>query len=136
MERRAREVLAQLEVSIDPRATVASLGVGERQVVEIARALAQSARLLILDEPSAALSEQEVVTLFDRIRALCRPGGASLVGGRGTVFGTVLGVLLLGTLNNGLTLLNRVLLARRGPRVLAARAVGVDQVRRRLLGAG
>jgi len=70
MNRRAIEVLENLEVDIDPNATVGSLRVGERQVIEIARALSGSARLLILDEPTAALSHHEAEILFGFIRRL------------------------------------------------------------------
>src|SRR5207302_1725965 len=53
LRRRARQVLSELEVDIDPDRLVDSLRIGERQVVEIARALSDEARCLILDEPTA-----------------------------------------------------------------------------------
>jgi ribose transport system ATP-binding protein len=67
---RARRILGQLEVDIDPGTPVGSLRVGERQIVEIARSLSGSARLLILDEPTAALSHHEAEVLFGFIRRL------------------------------------------------------------------
>ena len=70
MRAEADQVLTQMGVDIDSRVPVGSLKVGERQIVEIARALADSARLLILDEPTAALSHQEVTRLFDWVRRL------------------------------------------------------------------
>jgi ribose transport system ATP-binding protein len=76
MNQRAKQILDQLEVRIDPRATVGTLRVGERQIVEIARALSGSARLLILDEPTAALSHHEAQVLFDFIRRLRAQGVA------------------------------------------------------------
>ena len=78
MRARARRVLDQLGVDIDPDATVGSLRVGERQIVEIARSLSGSARLLILDEPTAALSHHEASVLFDFIRRL-RSQGVALI---------------------------------------------------------
>ena len=75
---RAVRVLEQMGVDLDPKALVGSLGVGERQVVEIARALSDEARVLILDEPSAALSQQEVERLFEFLRRL-REQGAAIV---------------------------------------------------------
>ena len=78
MRDRARRILSQLEVDIDPDATVGSLRVGERQIVEIARSLSGSARLLILDEPTAALSHHEAEVLFGFIRRL-RGQGVALI---------------------------------------------------------
>jgi ribose transport system ATP-binding protein len=76
MYERAKAILDQLEVDIDPNATVGTLRVGERQIVEIARSLSASARLLILDEPTAALSHHEAEVLFDFIRRLRAQGVA------------------------------------------------------------
>jgi ribose transport system ATP-binding protein len=78
MRDRARKVLGSLEVDIDPDATVGSLRVGERQIIEIARALSGSARLLILDEPTAALSHHEAEVLFGFIRRLKAQGVATI----------------------------------------------------------
>ncbi len=70
----ARRVLNRLGVDIDPRAPARRVGVGVRQLVEIARALASQARLILMDEPTSALSDQEVEHLFDVIRGLRRQG--------------------------------------------------------------
>jgi len=78
VHRRARAVLDQMGVDIDPTASVSSLRIGERQIVEIARALSDDARLLILDEPTAALSQQEVDRLFGWVRRL-RSNGVCII---------------------------------------------------------
>lgn len=71
---RAATVLARLGAAIDLDAPVGDLRIGQQQIVEIARALAEDARILILDEPTSALSESEVATLFEVIDELRRDG--------------------------------------------------------------
>ena len=78
VRRRARDILSALEVDIDPDRIVGDLRLGERQIVEIARALSRDAKLLILDEPTAALSFHEAEVLFDFVRRL-RADGAAIV---------------------------------------------------------
>lgn len=68
--RRAAELFARIGVAIDPGALCRDLTVAQQQVVEIARALADDARILVLDEPTAALSHHEVERLFTIIRDL------------------------------------------------------------------
>ena len=69
--RRARALLASLEIDdLDAEATVGALSVGNRQRVEILRALSHDARVLIMDEPTAALTEADVRRLFDIVRRL------------------------------------------------------------------
>ena len=68
--RRASAALAELELELDPRIPLGSLGIGKQQLVEIAKALAKNARILVLDEPTAALTEHEVETLFRVLRRL------------------------------------------------------------------
>jgi len=57
--RRANEMLAKVKLNVNPAATVRDLGVGKQQLVEIAKALSKDVKLLILDEPTAALNEDD-----------------------------------------------------------------------------
>ncbi|MGZ3439586.1 MAG: sugar ABC transporter ATP-binding protein [Polyangia bacterium] len=75
LEARARTLLARFgEDDIDVRAPVASLGIGVQQLVEIVRALQDDARVLVLDEPTAALTGDEAARLFDWLRGLAARG--------------------------------------------------------------
>ncbi|MEU7934255.1 sugar ABC transporter ATP-binding protein [Micromonospora echinofusca] len=76
MTRTARDWLGPLGAEIDPRRPVGSLRVGEQQLVEIAKALSLDARVLIMDEPTAALADAEVRRLMSTIRALRERGVA------------------------------------------------------------
>lgn len=69
-------ILQELHLDLDPRQPVAGLGVAMQQMVEIAKALSLNARLLIMDEPTSALSENEINQLFDVIRKLRSKGVA------------------------------------------------------------
>jgi ABC-type sugar transport system ATPase subunit len=62
--RRARQLLEDLHLPIDPHLPIRNLGIGQQQLVEIAKALSHEARILVLDEPTAALTGAEVETLF------------------------------------------------------------------------
>ncbi len=70
LRRQTEELLDQLGVHLDPKAPVRSLSVAEQQMVEIAKALSLNARLVIMDEPTSALTDTEVTALFDIIRGL------------------------------------------------------------------
>ncbi len=73
---RARRVLEDFGLAVDPAAAMGSLDLSTQQLVIIARALSKNARLLILDEPTAALTEAEARRLFERMRALTARGVA------------------------------------------------------------
>jgi rhamnose transport system ATP-binding protein len=78
MRRRTRALLAELELDIDPDVPVRSLSVAQRHMVEIVKALSQDARIVIMDEPTSALSLHEVEELYAIIRRL-RDTGKSVV---------------------------------------------------------
>lgn len=73
-ERRAKRIFEEMGVEIDPRTAVADLSTGFRQLTEIVKALSQDARILIMDEPNAALSKGETQALFEIIRRLKQQG--------------------------------------------------------------
>ncbi|GAB3716662.1 sugar ABC transporter ATP-binding protein [Nocardiopsis oceani] len=75
-DRVTRELMKRLEEPISPDTFVQDLRVGQQQIVEIARALSTDARILIMDEPTSALSAAEVEVLFKIIRELQRQGVA------------------------------------------------------------
>jgi ribose transport system ATP-binding protein len=75
---RSREILNELGENIDPNALVEELSTGARQMVEIAKALSKNAQILVMDEPTSSLSENETEALFKIVRQL-RKNGISIV---------------------------------------------------------
>jgi ribose transport system ATP-binding protein len=73
LERRAAALFERLGIPLDPRQPVSHLSVAGQQMVEIAKALSFDARVLIMDEPTAALTETEVATLFRIVRGFVSP---------------------------------------------------------------
>ena len=76
--RRARKLLDSLNLEIDVHTPIRNLGIGQQQLVEIAKALSQDARILVLDEPTAALTDTEVKTLFGILNRL-RSNGVGMI---------------------------------------------------------
>jgi ABC-type sugar transport system ATPase subunit len=78
MEEKAKELLSHLGSQLDVRKKVSTLSVANRQLVEIAKALSMNANILIMDEPTAALSKNETQKLFETI-SLLKQKGVSIV---------------------------------------------------------
>ena len=78
MEREAGGLLAELECPVDPRAAAGSLRVGDQQLLEIAKALSLESEILIMDEPTSALTEAEVARL-ERVIARLRSRGVTIL---------------------------------------------------------
>src|SRR5207244_11688938 len=76
--RRAQKALDDLHLPIDPRTPIRNLGIGQQQLVEIAKALSHEAQILVLDEHTAALTDAEVETLFGILTKL-RARGVAMI---------------------------------------------------------
>jgi len=119
----ARTAMATVGLSgIDPRTPVGALGVGEQQMVEIARGLAGTCRVLILDEPTASLTDREAELLFENIARLRREGIAI--------------VYISHRMEEILRLADRVTILRDGKAVSThpASELTVDEIVRRMVG--
>lgn len=71
---KSSKLLKDLNLPLNPKTVVGNLGIGQQQLVEIAKALSQKAKILVLDEPTAALTESEVETLFSILKDLKKRG--------------------------------------------------------------
>jgi D-xylose transport system ATP-binding protein len=78
MNRRAARLLSDFGLAISPEALVRTLGIGHKQLIEIVRAMDKQTRMLVLDEPTAALTEQEVEVLLTHLRRLREKGTACI----------------------------------------------------------
>jgi len=72
--KRAQDLLARVGLEVDPDTAVKNLGVGQQQLIEIAKALSKNVRLLILDEPTSALNEEDSINLLNILRGLKAKG--------------------------------------------------------------
>jgi ribose transport system ATP-binding protein len=124
MNRGAGEHLAALGIELDPRTRMGALPLGLQQLVEIARVLFSGARIVILDEPTSALSPPEVDRLFGVLRRLCEVG-------RSLIF-------ISHFLDDVLAVCNQVTVFRNGQTVATASCRDVDKawIIQRMIGAG
>jgi simple sugar transport system ATP-binding protein len=110
---RVRELSAQYGLAVDPDAIIEEIGVGQQQRVEILKALYRQARVLILDEPTAVLTPQEVDELFVVLRTLVA-GGASII-------------LITHKLHEVLEVADRISVLRRGKKVATIDREGASE---------
>jgi general nucleoside transport system ATP-binding protein len=110
---RVRELSARYGLTVDPDATIEELGVGQQQRVEILKALYREARVLILDEPTAVLTPQEVEELFGVLRELVK---------RGTSI-----ILITHKLHEVLAVADRISVLRRGKKVATIDREGASE---------
>jgi ribose transport system ATP-binding protein len=74
MRSQAHDLLCKLGLDIDPKTRAGDLSVGKQQLVEIAKAIASDAKYIVMDEPTAALTDREIQTLFETVRELKNKG--------------------------------------------------------------
>jgi ribose transport system ATP-binding protein len=113
MMRGARGQLESLGIDVEPAAEMGSLSLGEQQLVELARVLFSGARIIILDEPTSALSPPEIARLFAVLRKL-RDEGRSLI-------------FISHFLEDVLAICDRVTVFRNGIKVVEAESGAVDK---------
>ena len=78
MNKKAKMILGELGLDVDVKTIARELSVGKQQIIEIAKAMSSNAEVIVMDEPTAALTEREIVSLFETIRAL-QSNGVSFV---------------------------------------------------------
>ena len=78
MNQKSSEILASLGIDIDPRTLVESLGIAYKQIIEIAKAISHNVKILIMDEPTAPLTTNEVEKLYD-LTSILKNQGVSIV---------------------------------------------------------
>jgi len=115
MVRESREHLSRLGIDVDPRTRIGDLPIGLQQLIEIARVLSSGARIIILDEPTSALSPPEVERLFGMLRKL-KQDGKSIV-------------FISHFLDDILSISDTVTIFRNGRKVLTAKVSEIDKRR-------
>lgn len=111
----ARQVLQRLNFKVDPTQLAGSLSAAKRQMVEIARAVLNEARVIILDEPTAALTPEETDHLFDLMKSLRRSGVAM--------------IFISHALEEALTHADRISVLRNGRMIVSGPASDFDRAR-------
>jgi len=111
----ANVFLSSLNFDVDPWATVATLGAAKKQMVEIARAVRQNARIIIFDEPTATLTPEEKSHFFDHVKRL-RERGVSVI-------------FISHALEEALSIADRITVLRDGEHVITDAAVNFDRER-------
>jgi len=124
MAREAGDHLRGLGIDVDPQARMGSLPIGMQQMVELSRVLFSGARVIILDEPTSALSPPEIERLFDLLRIL-RNGGRTIV-------------FISHFLDDVLRVSDTITVFRNGRKVVTAAAADIDKswIIERMIGAG
>lgn len=79
IQEQVKEVSQNLKLDVDPDARISSISVGVQQRVEIIKALYRGAKILILDEPTAVLTPQEIEVLFAALKQLCKQGSTVIM---------------------------------------------------------
>ncbi len=115
MVRESREHLSRLGIDVDPRMTIGDLPIGLQQLIEIARVLSSGARIIILDEPTSALSPPEVERLFAMLRKLKTEGKTF--------------VFISHFLDDILSISDKVTIFRNGQKVLTSPVAEIDKRR-------
>src|SRR3954467_14396072 len=120
----ARHHLASLGIDVDPNVRMGSLAIGLQQLIELARVLFSGARIVILDEPTSALSPPEVQRLFEVLRGV-RASGRSIV-------------FISHFIDDVLAISDTVTIFRNGRRIVSEAARGIDKawVIERMIGRG
>ncbi len=122
MNRNAQRMLEQIGATFTPTTVVGTLSIAQQQLVEIAKSLSENARILVMDEPTASLSERETQKLFDIIRTLRQQGIAI--------------IYISHRMSEVYELADRVTILRDGQYVgtLEGEAINADELIRRMVG--
>jgi rhamnose transport system ATP-binding protein len=135
LREQSTELFARLGVPLDPDRVRRGLSIADQQLVEIAKALSLEARVIVMDEPTAALSATEVARLFEVVRTLCGAGLAGGFGGSSPRGGTAV-LFITHRLEEVFEICQRATVMRDGAHVLtkAVAEVSADDLVRAMVG--